>query len=129
MLAGLALTGSPLHAQSPAAAPAAPTTTQAQTPAYDVAVIKPNKTGGQGMDITFSDHGTFNATNASVRQLIEVAFHMRHDLVFGTSGWAQDEHFDIEAKQLDADKKSDAELTPEQRGEMLQKLPSSTVSS
>src|ERR1700722_538865 len=82
MLAGLALTGNAMHAQSAAA----PATTQTVAPAYDVAVIKPNKTGAQGMDITFSDHGTFNATNASVRQLIEVAFHMRHDLVFGTPG-------------------------------------------
>ena len=56
------------------AAAGALTPTQADAPAMSAVVIKPNKTGGQGMDVTFSDHGTFNATNATVKQLIEVAF-------------------------------------------------------
>jgi uncharacterized protein (TIGR03435 family) len=118
MLAGFALTGSALYAQSAGAPP----TAQAVTPVYDVAVIKPNKTGGPGSDITFSNHGTFSATNVTVKQLIEVAFHMRRDLVFDVPKWAQEEHFDIEAKRIDADKNSDAELTGEQRNGMLQTL-------
>jgi bla regulator protein BlaR1 len=115
VLASMFIAGSHLRAQTAASQAAV-------TPAYDVAVIKPNKSGGNGIDITFSDHGTFSATNATVRQLIEVAFRMRHDLVFDVPKWAQEEHFDIEAKMSGADKKTDAEMTREQRSGMLQAL-------
>jgi len=92
------------------------------TPAYYLAVIKPNKTGAFDTDIAFSNHGTFTATNVTVKELIEAAFHMRHDLAIDMPKWAQEEHFDIEAKMVGANKDSDAELTDQQRDHILEAL-------
>jgi uncharacterized protein (TIGR03435 family) len=97
-----------LHAQTAA-------TTAAQ--AYDVAAIKPSKAVGPGR-IGFDDNGTFSATNVNVNLLIQLAFHMRRDLVLNVPKWAQEEHFDIQAKMVDGEVKSDPSLTQEQRDDL-----------
>jgi uncharacterized protein (TIGR03435 family) len=114
----LAVACTALHAQTAA-------TTAA--PAYDVAAIKPNKAGGPGRT-GFDDNGRFSATNVSVKLLIQLAFHMRRDLVLEVPKWAQEERFDIEAKMVDAEAKPDPALTIEQRSDLdLLKLQSLLV--
>jgi uncharacterized protein (TIGR03435 family) len=77
-------------------APAVP----AQSPAFEVASVKPNKTGtterGGG-----PQPGRFVRTNVTLRQLIQMAysqraFHRRE--IAGSPSWIDAERFDIEAK-------------------------------
>ena len=109
LLAAVAVACPALHAQTAA-------TTAA--PAYDVAAIKPNKSGNTRGSSGFDDNGTFSATNVNVKLLIQLAFHMRRDLVLNVPKWAQEEHFDIEAKMVDGEAKPDPSLTQEQRNDI-----------
>src|SRR5258708_16687407 len=81
-------------AQSPS--PVAPTY------AYDVVSIRQNNTESGNTDITL-DRNRFSATNVTLKQLLEVAYDIREDMVSGISGPVESARFDVEARVLPPD--------------------------
>ena len=77
----------------------------AQTPiptstdvAFEVASIKPNKSGGTNSS-TSGRAGSFSATNVTAGRLIIFAYRLREFQLVGGPGWMQSERFDIQARQ------------------------------
>ena len=87
-------------------------------PTYDVSVIKPHPSGNGGMSLG-SDEDSFNAVNVTLRLLIENAYGIRAELIYGLPQWADDAHYDLTAKTLDPDVKALDKLTEEQQEAML----------
>jgi len=83
-------------------APAAPS--QAQAPPlpkpFDVAAIKPNKSGSNNTSMGTS-HGRLTASNVNARTLILKAFQLREVQLSGGPDWINTERFDISAKAAD----------------------------
>jgi uncharacterized protein (TIGR03435 family) len=74
----------------------------AQAPAFEVASIRPNKSGGSGSHSSF-DNGRFTATNIGLRTLIQYdAFGIPGPQIVGGPGWLSSDKFDIAAKVDDA---------------------------
>jgi len=77
---------------------------QAQAPQgpkpFDVAAIKPNKTGSNGISMGTS-HGRLTASNVTARTLILKAFQLRDIQLSGGPGWISTERFDVSAKTAD----------------------------
>jgi len=93
------LTAQQLNSQKAAAPPALPTSDR---PAFEVASIKPSKSGDQGTYLRRQPGGLYRATNAPLRALIASAylnqFPPKGERIFGGPGWIDTEYFDIEAK-------------------------------
>lgn len=88
-----------LAAQAPAPAPqsAAPVA-PATPPAFDVAAIKPNKSGN-GNSGTNTNNDSFTGTNVTLESLIaSQAYGIPESRVFGGPKWINAERFDIQAK-------------------------------
>lgn len=79
---------------------AAITLAQAQQPAtrpkFDVASIKPSRTGDLKFGFKFMPH-RFEAQNVPIRFLIQFAWNVYDFQVSGGPGWARSDHYDIEA--------------------------------
>jgi bla regulator protein blaR1 len=88
-------------------------------PSFEVATIKPNKSGTFFMNINVS-HDTFSATNVGLQELLQQAYGINSELISGLSGWANSTRFDINAKSLDIGAGRD--LHEEQLSPMLQEL-------
>jgi uncharacterized protein (TIGR03435 family) len=109
LLLAAALTVAPLWGQ--AADPA--------LAAYDVASIKPNKTGSGNISINTSDT-RYLATNVTLKMLMQGAWDLKTDeLIQGLPGWASSSHFDIEAK-IDADQLAAIKKLPRKEQDALQ---------
>jgi uncharacterized protein (TIGR03435 family) len=67
--------------------------------AYDVVSIHLNNSESGNTDITI-EHNRFTATNVTFKQLLECAYDIREDMIFGISGPVESARFDIEAKVL-----------------------------
>lgn len=87
-------------------------------PAYDVVVIKPNKSGSGSLDIE-ENVDTYNAKNVTVKNLLEEAYGIRKDLIFGVPGQIDSAHFDVTAKIVEPDAAAIKKLTGRQRGSMM----------
>jgi uncharacterized protein (TIGR03435 family) len=74
----------------------------AQTmPPFDVTSVKINNSGEGNFGMSISDtSGTLTATNVPVEMMIEYAYDVKSDHIFGLSGPVKDAHFDVEAKVL-----------------------------
>ncbi len=120
LLSVFLLAGSRIPAQTPARASAPVTATPVQ-PAYDVAVIRLNTTGSGNTDVT-TRSATLQAQNWALKSLIETAYGVRRNLIFGLPAWAENARYDISAKVLDTDPAVLHNLSPEQRHKMLQSL-------
>jgi uncharacterized protein (TIGR03435 family) len=66
--------------------------------AFEVATIKPNKSGSRGAMISPRPGGRFVARNSSVESLIAFAYHIDNFQFSGAPGWLDSERYDIEAK-------------------------------
>ena len=84
-------------------------------PAFDVASIKVNDSGGPIRVANIQ--GGFRATNISVQQLIVRAYDVRDFQIAGGPGWMASDRFDVDAKV-----ESGRDVTPELVGLMLQDL-------
>ncbi len=72
---------------------------QDASPAFDVAAIKPNRSGVAGGDSYSSPSpGRLQISNSTLRYMIQMAYHMRPGTLFGATGWMESDRFDIEAK-------------------------------
>ena len=98
-----------------------PSAKPAMLPSYDVATIRPNTTGSGDTSVN-TRRTTLQATNVSLRDLLQNAFGVRRSMIFGLPGWAEGTHYDINAKVLDADPAQLKDLTPEQRRTMVRTL-------
>ena len=82
------------------------------TPQFEVASVKPNKSGPGPMRIGMQPGGRFTATNVPVRDLISMAYGERQPLpnfqIIGGPGWVTSDRFDIAAKAEGAPQPSQA---------------------
>jgi len=81
--------------------------------AFEVASVKPDKSGDQGMWIRDS-HGRFSAHGITLIVLIQNAYDVRRFQITGGPSWINSEKFDIEAKAGDAEPDAGA-LTEDER--------------
>jgi bla regulator protein BlaR1 len=78
-------------------------TLPAQAPrAFEVASIKPTNASDNRVAFTMQPGGRFNATNVTVKMLLQNAYGVRDFQISGGPGWIGSERFDITAK-LDGD--------------------------
>src|SRR5512134_2391782 len=74
---------------------------QAQPPAgpsFEVASVKPNKSGDMRVMFGMQPGGRFTATNAPLAALIRQAYQLQSFQLVGAPDWINDERFDIVAK-------------------------------
>ena len=110
-------------------ATASSTWTAAQTPSaslqFEVASIKPNKSGPGPQRIGFQPGGRFVATNVPVRDLISIAYGQPQPLpnfqIIGRPSWMTSDRFDITAK-AEGDPQPAAAGPPTQMFQMLRGL-------
>jgi len=70
-------------------------------PTYDVSAVKLNNSGEGNYNMGISDtDGTLKATNIPIETMIEYAYDVKEDHIFGLSGPVKDARFDVEAKVL-----------------------------
>ena len=83
----------------------------AQAPlAFDVAAIKPNKSGAVGEQVRFyPPSGRVTMTNVTVKRMIQNAYQLQDQQIAGGPGWIASEHFDIVANS------ETTNLSPQQR--------------
>jgi len=85
------LHATPSRAQSPAPAPS-------PSPTFDVASVKPNKSGDRRMGIGLRPRGRFTATNVSLKALIRIAYDVQDFQISGGPTWLDSDKYDVEAK-------------------------------
>lgn len=93
--------------------------------AYDVASIKPNKSGTNTVRLMFTPDG-LSATNGTAQMLVDVAYGVENNQISGAPSWLNSERCDIEAKMdrstADELRKLDEEQRRVQTQKMLQAL-------
>lgn len=89
----------------------------AKLPSYDVSTVRPNTAGGGHVSIS-TNNDIFHAENVSFKDLLQDAFGIQRNLIFGIPAWAESARYDINAKVLDAEPHQLYLLTPEQRRDM-----------
>src|SRR3954468_190487 len=70
----------------------------AEGPTFEVAAIKVNKSESRNSGFRRAGPGQLNATNASLKMLIEYAYDVRDYQLTGGPGWLDTERYDILAK-------------------------------
>lgn len=100
-----------------------PTNAQTAAPArkpleFEVASVKPAAKDAKGMMIMFQPGGGIQVKNATLTSLIAMSYSLRQFQVTGGPGWANSDHFDVEAKSENPDTPLDfRKLTDAQRTE------------
>jgi len=100
--------------------PTAPSV-EVKVPAYDVVVIKPNRSGSRAISADTGED-TYTATNVSLKMMMQNAYDTKIDLIHELTGWADSARFDVQAKIVESNAAVIAKLTPEQRRSMLRQL-------
>jgi uncharacterized protein (TIGR03435 family) len=72
-------------------------------PQFEVASIKPNKSGDGRVLLGIQPGGRFTATNVTLRMLIRNAYQLQDFQITGGPGWLAEDHFDIVAKAESGD--------------------------
>jgi uncharacterized protein (TIGR03435 family) len=67
-------------------------------PSFEVASVKPNKSGGPGAFMRMMPGGRLMVSNLTVKGLIGYAYNVRDFQVSGGPGWVNSDRFNIEAK-------------------------------
>ena len=88
------ITGVALMPALDAQTPAAPD----PLPQFEVAAVKPNKSGTNFIRFGMLPGGRFTAENVPLRQLLQFAFQVQPFQVEGVPGWGATDRFDITAK-------------------------------
>jgi uncharacterized protein (TIGR03435 family) len=86
----------------------------AAAPAFEVASIKPNKSGTDYSKVMFTSVA-FSATGATLRSLIGGAHGFKGDRILGAPNWVSSEEYDVEARMDKSVADELAKLSPEQR--------------
>ena len=86
------LSGQRVYAQAPAVAQGA------ANPTFEVASIKPNKSGDGRVMFGMQPGGRFTATNVPLRGIVVMAYQLQNFQLLGGPDWIDSERFDINAK-------------------------------
>lgn len=78
-------------------------------PEFEVASVKPNKSGNNSISISRQPGGRVTVTNAPLRMLITFAYDLREHQLSGGPGWLSSDRYDIVAK-ADNPNPTDAEM-------------------
>jgi uncharacterized protein (TIGR03435 family) len=95
-----------------------PPTVAAPLPSFEVASIKPNRSGDMRTGIRFQP-GRFTATGTTVLRLITLAYNVRDFQVSGGASWISSDKYDIDAKEPDGFSEELAKLPMDQRREKM----------
>ena len=95
--------------------------TAPKVPAYEVASIKPDKSGTDLTMLRTTPVG-FNATNVPLKMLIQHAYGVEDNQILGAPSWLGSARYDIEAKVSSSETDALHNLGPDQRRLMLQPL-------
>jgi uncharacterized protein (TIGR03435 family) len=96
--------------------------TAAGSTAFEVASIKPNKSGG-GRSSSGFNHGRFTATNAGIKTLLQYdAYGIPEGQIQGGPAWLSSDRFDIEAKVDDATAEKMGKLSRDERNNLDRQL-------
>lgn len=104
------------YGQTPNATP--DNSTHAQLPAFEVASIKPDKSGTMMMRVMFTSDG-ISITNLPVHMLLREAFGISDNELMAEPGWLNSDRFDIEAKVATEDVPKLKDLKPAEHWAML----------
>ena len=88
---------------------------------YDIISVKPNKSGKGGWSWGGRDN-TYQATNVTLKFLLENAYDIRGALLINVPKWGDSDHWDIQGKISDYDPALAKKMTKEQDRGMLQEL-------
>lgn len=104
-----------IHSQA-----AAPASTSTAAHAFDVVSIKPDPSGGGGMNFDQPPIGShWSATNVTIKWMIEMAFDIKDYQLSGQPGWVNAKRYDVEADIGQADVSRIRVLSPDnQIGEL-----------
>jgi hypothetical protein len=72
-------------------------------PQFEVASIKPNKSGDGRVMLGIQPGGRFTATNVTLRMLIRNAYQLQDFQITGGPNWLTEDHYDIIAKAESGD--------------------------
>jgi bla regulator protein BlaR1 len=127
--AALAVVAVPILFGRQTASPGPADDTAANAPPYvfEVASIKPDKSGGAtGFGLRYQSGSNFTATGVTLQFLIEVAYRIESNQLIGGPAWINSDRFDIEAKPDDAVAEQLQKLNRDDRnlatGKMIQAL-------
>ena len=93
----------------------------ADLPKFEVAAIKPNKSGDGRVMLMFKPDGV-SMTGTPVQMMLRAAFGVEDDRIVGAPGWVRTDRFDIEAKVSPEDAPKLDKLKRDERMLMLQPL-------
>jgi bla regulator protein BlaR1 len=94
---------------------AQPQTPSAPPPAFDVASVKPDKSGRMGTRIMFQPGGRFTADNITLKFLIRVAYEVQDFQISGGPAWIGSDRYDVEARAEGAPQGDLRTMSEEQR--------------
>ncbi len=93
----------------------------APLPSFEVASVKPNRSGDANITFMFQ-HGRFTTTGATIKYLIALAYNAKDFQVSGGASWISSDKYDIEAKESDSLAQESEKLPPDQRGKQRRLL-------
>jgi bla regulator protein BlaR1 len=95
--------------------------TTTKLPRFEVASVKPNKSGDPNVMLMFKPNG-FSATNAPLHEVIRLAYQVPDFQMSGGPPWINSERYDIEAKVDSSAAEQLRQLDQDQHRQMLQSL-------
>jgi uncharacterized protein (TIGR03435 family) len=69
-----------------------------QQPEFEVASIKPSPPDARGSNFNRKPGGGLDALNVTLKEMITFAYSIREQQLIGTTGWMENEHYDVVAK-------------------------------
>ena len=94
---------------------------QLPSPSFEVASIKPNRSGDLRMMIS-SQPGRYAATGVTTKRLIDQAYGIKDFQISGGPSWVSSDRYDVDAKVEDSVVTELQKLPPNQRGEQLRAM-------
>jgi uncharacterized protein (TIGR03435 family) len=82
---------------------------------FEVASVKPNRSGDPRHFFSFQDPSRLTATNVSTKMIIEFAYNLKDPQLSGGPSWINSDRYDIEAKLEDSVVEEQRKLTLSQR--------------
>ncbi len=92
------------------------------SPSFEVASIKPAKSGSQGMFIRIQPGGRFSANGITMKSLMQEAYGVKEAQIAEAPPWFDSERFDIQAKPDELLGAEIDKLSPEQRKDKIMQM-------